>query len=293
MYCDAHCHIFDLLEYIDKEQLNQILKDTACAISSFNLEQFLFHESLAKKAAEQNAAQATAQAEHPAPVVLCFAAHPQLPAMDKTGHYNEQQIKDTLVLLEKLAKEKRIHAIGEAGFDLYSEEYRNTEKIQDEVFNHHLDIALTYNLPMVFHVRRAMHKIFLHTGKLKKLPAVIFHSWSGTIGEGEALLRRGVNTFFSFGTAIVNNHKEAKRCCALFPQERLLFESDSPYMPLRGKTFSSMQDLPLIYKAAFDLQKEAGKDPGSLAYPKNSFEEFQIQCTSNFSRAFGVQLPVL
>ena len=275
MYCDAHCHIFDLLEYIDKEELLLMLKGTACAASSWNLEQFEFHESLAKKAA----------AEGDAPVVLCFAVHPQLPEIDEDGQYNKQQIEEALFLLEKLAKEKRISAVGETGFDLYGEEFRSTEKFQDEIFEHHLETALTYNLPMVLHVRRALHKIFFHTGRLKKLPAVIFHSWPGTLGEGEVFLQRGVNAYFSFGSAIVNNHKKAQRSCALFPSDRILIETDAPYMPPRGKAFSSMQDLPLIYKTASDLRSQAGIDYGT-ADSKNCIEEIKIQCKRNFFKVF-------
>ena len=75
----------------------------------------------------------------------------------------------------------------------------------------------------MLHVRRAMHKIFPYTGALKKLPAVVFHSWPGSPDEGFSFLRRGINAFFSFGTTIMLNHKNAIRSCAAFPAERLLF----------------------------------------------------------------------
>lgn len=184
-------------------------------------------------------------------------------------------------LLESLAKEGRLGAVGETGFDLYNDEFRATEKLQDEIFAAHLETALRYDLPMVLHVRRAMHKVFAHTAALKKLPAVIFHSWPGTMGEGESLLRRGVNVYFSFGTVITLNHKEAIHCCANIPGERLLTETDAPYQPLRGAEFSRWADLPLIVKTAGLLRKEAGK-PG--ADP----EELEKIVEENFRTAFEV-----
>ena len=284
MYCDSHCHPFDLLDYLSKDELESCRKGTVCAASSCNQEQFEYHEGLAKKAASQGAA----------PVLLCFAVHPQLPAflsseetmlMERYGEKQDRNyhIKELLLpLLESLAREKRLAAVGETGFDLFNDEYRKTEKIQDEIFAHHLEIALKYELPMVIHVRRAMHKIFAHTKKLSKVPALVFHSWPGTVGEGEALLRRGVNAFFSFGATIINNKKESRRSCAILPAERILFETDAPYLPLRGKTFSTWTDLPMIYKTAAELRKEA-------AAPVNYLEELEALCTANFYRAFSGQ----
>jgi TatD DNase family protein len=268
MYCDSHCHPFNLLDYLSEDKLESCRKDTCCAASSWNLEQFEYHESLAKKAAAQGAA----------PALICFALHPQLPAflLSKGTH---SLINDLLSLLESLAREKRLDAVGETGFDLYNDEYRQTEKIQDELFANHLEIALNYDLPLVIHARRAMHKIFSYSKDLRKAPSIIFHSWPGTVGEGEALLRRGVNAFFSFGAAIVNNRKESRRSCALLPAERLLLETDAPYLPLRGKRFSSWHDLPVIGSALAELRKEVGT-------PVNSLEEIEIQCVENFNRAF-------
>ena len=278
MYCDSHCHPFDLLDHLNRDELESCRKGTACAASSWNREQFEYHQSLAKKAGSLGHA----------PLLLCFALHPQLPAFllsrnetpPEKQECNTQIRNDLLALLEDLAREKQLDAVGETGFDLYNDEYRRTEKIQEELFAHHLEIALNYDLPMVIHARRAMHKIFSHAEKMRKLSAVIFHSWPGTVGEGEALLRRGVNAFFSFGAAIINNRKESQRSCALLPAERLLLETDAPYLPPRGKQFSSWVDLPVIAGALAELRKEA-------ASPVSSLEEIEVQCEANFFRAFA------
>ncbi|MCL2602306.1 MAG: TatD family hydrolase, partial [Treponema sp.] len=155
-----------------------------------------------------------------------------------------------------------------------------TEAAQDEFFARHLDAALQYRLPIVLHVRRALHKIFPYTRELKKLPAVVFHSWPGTAAEGEALVRRGINAFFSFGTTILNNHRAAMHCAARFPPDRILLETDAPYQPLRGTPFSSWRDLPQICAAIATLRTQA-------ASPAATSEEVQSATTANFFRVFG------
>ena len=262
---DAHCHPWDLLLKYAAAEEERRKTGTAAAASSWNLEQFEYHEGLALKAVSEAAP----------PLFCCFALHPQL-STEKDFSFS-----DGLKLLYDLAAEKRLDAVGETGFDLYSETYKNAEKIQDELFASHLELAQKYNLPLILHVRRAMHKIFPLAKELKKLPAVVFHSWSGTRGEGEALLSRGINAFFSFGAAVVNNHKEAMISAAFFPSARLLFESDAPYQPLRGNSFSSWRDLSTICQCIADLRKEASS---SCFLP----EELKEAVTANFFQIFSV-----
>jgi len=263
---DAHCHPWDLLEYLPDAEKERRETGTACAASSWNREQFEYHEALAKKAREEGA-----------PLVFCcFALHPQLSA--EKGFSPGAGLE----LLDSLAAQGRLDAVGETGFDLYDDKFRAGEKIQDEIFACHLETAIKYGLPMVIHARRAMHKIFPFAKELKKLPALVFHSWPGTRGEGEALLRRGVNVFFSFGTTVLKNHREAMACAAVFPLDRILLETDAPYQPLRGKTFSSWRDLGSINSCLAALRKEAGS-PG--AEP----DELEMQTTANFYKVFARQ----
>jgi TatD DNase family protein len=124
-----------------------------------------------------------------------------------------------------------------------------------------------------------MHKIFPYTKQLKKIPAVVFHSWSGTRGEAEALLKKGINAYFSFGTAVLKNHKESMASAAILPAERILLETDAPYQPLRGKEFSTWQDLSRICSCIAGLRKNAGS---KCATP----EEIEKQTTENFYKIF-------
>ncbi len=252
MLTDAHCHPFDLVSRFPQMEEERRRLGVLAAASAYGIEEFVFNEKLASAAAEDKA---------PA-LFPCFAIHPQLPAIIKKEiAVNKKHFKfsEDLDTLEKLAAAGRLAAAGECGFDLYNAEFKETESAQDEIFAAHLETALRYELPLVLHVRRAMHKIFAEAKTLAKCKAVVFHSWQGTFEEGEALLRRGVNAYFSFGNAILLNHKQAIRCCAFLPAERLLTETDAPYQPARGKSFSQWADLPAIIETAAVMRNEDAK----------------------------------
>ena len=268
MLTDAHCHPFDLAQVFPGAEEERRRLSVLCAASATDRKEFEFNEGLAHKAKDENAAG----------VLPCFAIHPQMSGSREWGVGSGEW-----ELLEKWAKQGRLSAVGETGFDLYDEKFKATEKIQDELFAIHLEVALRYNLPLVLHVRRAMHKVFAMERQLKKCKAVVFHSWPGTLQEGDALLKRGINAFFSFGTIILLNHHEAMRCCAAFPAERLLLETDAPYQPLKReprRPYSTWSDLPLILESAAALRREAGA-AGSEPV------ELEELVAANFKAAYG------
>jgi len=246
MLTDAHCHPFDLAEHLQNAEEERRRLGVMCASSAATKEEFEFCEQLAVQSKADNAP----------PILPCFAVHPQMPACSGAARTSFQ---DELSFLDAIAAQGRLCAVGETGFDLYNAAFRETEKIQDELFAAHLEIALRYDLPLVIHSRRAMHKIFAQTAALKKCRAVVFHSWPGTEGEGSSLLERGINAFFSFGAAITLNHKEAMKCCAAFPAERLLTETDAPFQPPRGSEFSRYADINVILGAMEALRGSALK----------------------------------
>jgi len=245
MLVDAHCHPFDLAACMPSSEEERRKLGVICASSASTLEEFEYCERLSVQA----------KTDALPSILPCFAVHPQMPlVIISTPNVMRYTLREGLSVLNSLAAQGRLCAVGETGFDLYNADFRETEKAQDELFAAHLETALRCDLPLVIHSRRAMHKIFAYAAALKKCKSVIFHSWSGTAGEGEALLRRGINAFFSFGAAITLNHKEAARCCAVFPSERLLTETDAPFQPLRGREFSRYADIGAILGAMETLR---------------------------------------
>jgi TatD DNase family protein len=246
---DAHCHPFDLAQKIAADTAKttvkaaQIAFAVPCVASAWGKDDFLYNESLAEKAKNTNA-----------PIFLSFGVHPQLLAADKSA------VSASFALLLTFVQAKRLDAIGEIGFDLFDERYRPTEKEQDALFADELAVAMRYELPVILHVRKAMHKIFAYKKQLKHIKAVIFHGFSGTERDASALLAAGINASFSFGTAILNNHKKAQKAVSVIPPQRLLFETDAPYQPSRGNEYSHYRDLRPILEKAAALRREAGSD---------------------------------
>jgi TatD DNase family protein len=128
-----------------------------------------------------------------------------------------------------------------------------------------------------------MHKIFEYCdkdmgGMMKKLPAVVFHSYSGSPDEARSILKRGINAYFSFGNAILLNHKNAMQCVATLPQDHLLFETDAPYQMLKGREYSSYADIIGILQQAVQLR--ANRDIHTI-------EELEQITDNNFCAVFG------
>jgi len=180
MASDAHAHPFDLrkLEGDTPRSRERI----AIAASAWNAEAMGVPPDPGGTTGQRGRA----------PLVLCFAVHPQLPAADGAS------VQRSLETLEQLVGENKINAVGEAGFDLYDGAFRATEDLQVELFNAQLALARKARLPMVLHVRKAMDHVFAFLAP-RGSSRGDFHSYSGTLGEAEALLRRGVNAYFPLG----------------------------------------------------------------------------------------------
>ena len=144
--------------------------------------------------------------------------------------YNEE-IEEKIY---KLCKHKKIVAIGEIGLDYYWEQDKKEE--QKRVFRKQLEIAQKLNLPVLIHDREA-HDDTFEIIKEFKLKDVIFHCFSGNkdfalkcINEGYYIAIGGVVTF--------KNAKDLKEVAMTIPLEKILLETDAPYLapvPYRGK----------------------------------------------------------
>ena len=266
---DAHFHPYNLIEYYPDAENERKKAGIAASASSTFINEFEYNKKLSINAEEEGAA-----------ALYCsFAIHPQLCAK-WTEDNAKEELETSINFLENLAKKNLLDGIGETGFDLFKEYYRNSEKIQEEVFNCHLDIAIKYNLPLTLHLRKAIQKILPYSKMLKKLPHVIVHSWPASHEEGKLLIKKGINVYFSFSSTIIKNHKKAMKSAALFPLERLLLETDAPWQPPYGKSYSSWTDLIQISEAMAALRKEAGS-------PCSSIEEIIHVTSENFNNIFN------
>ena len=146
---------------------------------------------------------------------------------------------DDLAAVEAMLGEEKVVAVGEIGLDYYYEDAAPRE-IQLELLRIQLRLALEKDLPVVIHDREAHADSLM---AVKELPGLrgVFHCYSGSVEMARELAALG--WYFSFGGAVTfKNARKAPEVVASLPPERLLLETDCPYLapvPFRGKRCDS------------------------------------------------------
>lgn len=140
-------------------------------------------------------------------------------------------------LYKKLASDPKVVGIGECGLDYYrlGEE---TKKKQAEMFIGQIEVAQAVGKPLMIHCRNAFDDLIVilkeHRAKLKENAGVI-HFFTGTPDNTRELLQLGFG--FTFG-GVVTFARDYDDSIAIIPQDRILSETDAPYVtpvPYRGK----------------------------------------------------------
>ena len=138
-------------------------------------------------------------------------------------------------MLEPLASAERCVGVGEAGFDLYYEHSPRDE--QETAFRWQIRLAHRLRKPLVIHSRDAWDDTFRVLDDEGVPSPTIFHCFTGGPSEAEAALERGCYLSFS-GIVSFKNAESLREAARLAPRDRLLVETDSPYLapePYRGK----------------------------------------------------------
>lgn len=152
--------------------------------------------------------------------------------------------ENSLPAIRELAKQPKVCAIGEIGLDYYWDAtYRERQK---EMFRAQIELALEMDLPVIVHDREA-HGDSLEI--VRDYPALrgVFHCFSGSVEMAQELLRRGWYLGFD-GPITYKNAARAPEVIRICPMERILLETDSPYLapvPNRGQRNDS-RNLPYI-----------------------------------------------
>jgi TatD DNase family protein len=177
--------------------------------------------------------------------------------------------------LIELSQHPRCVAIGEAGLDYHYD--KSPHDVQQRVFRTHIEAARETGLPLVIHARNAdddMIQILSEEMRRGRFDAVL-HCFS----SGERLAQVGVELglYVSFsGILTFRNSEEIRRIAAAVPHERLLVETDAPYLapvPYRGKT-NEPAFVPHTAKVLADVIGMTDQDVAALT-------------TANFYRLFA------
>jgi TatD DNase family protein len=160
--------------------------------------------------------------------------------------------------LKSLSSNKKAVAIGEIGLD-YHYDFSPRDQ-QKEVFKAQVEIAIETGLPMVIHTRKSMEDTFQildETGGWKV--GGVFHCFPGSLSEAEHVISKGFHISYT-GVVTFKNSQITREIVKKIPMEKLLLETDSPYMapePFRGqrchpallkytaRTISEIKNLPL------------------------------------------------
>ncbi|MBN2019593.1 MAG: TatD family hydrolase [Sedimentisphaerales bacterium] len=143
-------------------------------------------------------------------------------------HEAKSADQSAMAQIKELAKNNKVVAIGETGLDFHYE--FSTKEQQRESFIKHLEMAAELNLPVVIHSREAFDEtveiLEKHKGQLK---GVVFHCFSGSVEQAKMVLEKG--WFISLtGVVTFKNANKTREVAKLVPLERLMIETDAPYL---------------------------------------------------------------
>ena len=187
--------------------------------------------------------------------------------------------EDYLRRVEQLASAPRNVAIGEIGLDYHYD--FSPRQVQRRVFAEQLELARRLGKPVVVHTREAFEEtlaILANSG----LPGerVVFHSFTGDADQARRIMELGAYVGFS-GIATFKKAEAVRRAAALVGAERILLETDSPYLapePVRKQKVNTPANV--VHVA------------GCLAEVRGtSAEAFARQTTDNAVRFFGLDMP--
>jgi len=153
-------------------------------------------------------------------------------------------------ILKKYASHDKIKAIGEIGLDYY---YDNSPRdIQKKWFARQIELAKEVNLPIIIHDRDA-HADTMDILKACNAQACggVFHCYSGSSQMAKQILDMGLYIAFG-GSLTFKNAKMPKESARYVPLDKILLETDCPYLapePFRGKRNSSL----FMYRVAEEI----------------------------------------
>ena len=199
--------------------------------------------------------------------------HPE--DVEKESDISEEIEKlSSLIDTEEKRRASKIVAIGEIGLDYHYEGF--DKELQQKYFDRQMELATELDMPVIIHDRDAHGDCFETVLRYPNVRGV-FHSYSGSVEMAKELVRRGWYISFS-GVVTFKNASRIKDVAASIPLERLLIETDCPYLaphPYRGQINPSG----LIRYTAEAIAEIKGMSLGEIAEItcKNAKELFNIK----------------
>ena len=243
---DAHAHIEIVTnEAPDSEAVRKVLDDA----KSVNVDRIV----QVGYSAEQSQWCVDMANAFPGRVLAAVALHP-----------NEAPVVADLeadwAIIEKLAQEPRVRAIGETGLD-YFRTPPELRKRQQDSFKWHIDLAKRTNKALVLHDRDSHEdvlSVLLEVGAPEK---TVFHCFSGDVEMAKICIDRGYILSFA-GTMTFKNAPVLREAVKLVPHDQLLVETDSPFlapMPHRGALNTPAQIANIVRAMAAERNEDVAE----------------------------------
>lgn len=213
MYFDSHCHLTAEQFNADRDEVIQRALDAGVT-------QML---TLATDVASSRAV--IALAEQFEGVYAAVGIHPESVKAATVGD---------LDVIREVAAHPKVVALGEIGLDYYWD--KTTASLQQDFFEKQLELAAELDLPVAIHDRDA-HAAVMETLRNHKKNRGVLHAFSGNLEMAQEAM--GLGFFISFGGPLTfKNNKHAPDLLRALPLDKLLIETDAPYLtphPYRGK----------------------------------------------------------
>lgn len=183
---------------------------------------------------------------------------------------------EDLKWIEELCSHPKVVALGEMGLDYYWD--KSPKDIQKEVFRKQIALAKKVKLPIIIHNREATADIIeiLEEEKASEVGGIM-HCFTGSVEVAKQCM--DMNFYISFGGPVTfKNAKKPKEVAAEIPLDRLLIETDCPYLtphPFRGKR----NEPSYVKYVAEQIAELKGV----------SFEEIAQKTSDNAKRFFGIK----
>ena len=189
------------------------------------------------------------------------------------GRMWKQNIEEIDKLISDNLSSKRIVAVGEIGLDYH---YDTDKKIQYEAFSKQIDIANKYNLPIVIHTREAVMDTLTMIKNHQVNKKGVFHCCPLNRELVKEALKLGYYISMA-GPITFKNSKNANEIIEMCPLERILIETDSPYLapePVRG-TRNDSRNLKYIARKIASVKGLTIEEVADATY-KNTMRCFGI-----------------